>query len=269
MERIRSFWKLRKSGHKLPAICRVSDLVENGYDIEKLVDEFARLNQEVWGDITDQRYLWTKDKLKSHFEICPQHIYCAFENGKMVASLTSMATTEEDMRKNKTWLEKTGDGYLTTHRANGDIGFGVDLSVSRKASNKVSDRIVLAALFISALGEGVKAVYLGARIPGYHKNRQLTVEEYVYGKRKNGKPLDPELYFYLKNGFELVEIIPEYMEDPESLNYGVLIRWGNPLYKITKTIPFLKAIIIFIGKSLFLHTSKIKSSMFKANCQSK
>jgi hypothetical protein len=80
----------------------------------------------------------------------------------------------------------------------------------------------------------------------------MSVEDYVYGMRKSGKPLDPELYFYMKNGFEIVDIIPKYMEDPDSLDYGVLIRWENPLYWVTRALPFLKPVIRYAGKKLFL-----------------
>ena len=52
------------------------------------------------------------------------------------------------------------------------------------------------------------------------------------------------------DGFEIVEIIPEYMEDPESLNYGVLIKWSNPLYKVTMALPFLKK--LRLGRSVRL-----------------
>jgi hypothetical protein len=251
MDEIRPFLKLERNPHQV-RITRISDIIINKeFDTERLADEFVRLNREVWGDITDSQYLWTKEMVQSHFKICPDIIYCALESGALVATLTNMITTEEDMEKNKTWLEKTGNGFLTTHRPDGDIGFGVDLTVSKKASRKVSDRIVLAALSISVCSKGIKAVYLGSRIPGYHKYGQMPVEEYVFGKRANGKPLDPELYFYLKNGFEIVEIIPEYMVDSKSLNYGVLIKWSNPLYKVTKALPFLRAGIRLVGRLLF------------------
>ena len=238
-------------------IARVSDLIEKGFDINLLANEFIRIDKEVWQDITNSQYFWTKEMLKSHFQICPQILYCAFENGKMVATLINLFTTEADLKENKSWLEKTGNGFLTTHRPDGDIGFGVDLSVLREASRKVSDKIVLTAIFISVLGERLKSVYLGARIPSYHKHKHLKVEDYVFGKRKSGKPLDPELYFYQKLGFEIVEIIPEYMEDPESLNYGVLIRWNNPIYQTTKTFPFLKSIIKYIGKKIFIRVPEL------------
>ena len=253
LAKIQTFFKLKRHDNNVKII-RVSDLIKRGVDTEWLADEFVRLNREVWGEITDSRYIWTKEMVVSHFRTCPNIIYCAFERRVLVATLTNMATTEDDMKKNKTWLEKTGGGFLTTHRPDGEIGFGVDLTVSKKASRRVSDRIVLAALLIAVCGKGVKAVYLGSRIPSYHKHSQMPVEEYIFGERKNGKPFDPELYFYLKNGFEIVEIIQDYMIDPESLNYGVLIKWANPMYEITKALPFLKMAIRFIGKFLFLRT---------------
>lgn len=250
MGKIKAFQRLKNKDKA--KICRVSDLIAKGFDMEKLSEDFVRLNREVWGDITDSQYLWTKEMIRSHFQVCPQHIYCAFENGVLVASLTTMLTTAEDMQKKKTWLETTGNGYLSEHRPAGNIGFGVDLSVSRKASRGVSDRIVLVGLVISLIGGGVQSVYLGARIPGYHKHAHTPVMDYVFRKRRSGKPIDPELYFYLKQGFQIVEIIPEYMEDPESLNYGVLIRWKNPLYRITRVLPLFKSIIKSAGRAIFL-----------------
>jgi hypothetical protein len=102
----------------------------------------------------------------------------------------------------------------------------------------------------------VQSVYLGARIPGYHKHSHIPVTDYVFEKSKSGKPIDPELYFYLKQGFEIVKIIPEYMEDPESLNYGVLIRWINPLYQGTRVFPFLMPMIRYVGAAIFLWTPR-------------
>lgn len=257
----KAFGKLFDKKHDTLEIARVSDLLHAGFDADKLSDEFVRINKEVWGGITHPQYLWTKEQILSHFMICPQIQYCAFERGHIVATLSCMFTTEDNLRKNKPWLEKTGGGFLTTHMNDGAVGFGVDLSVTKKASKKTADKIVLSAIFDGVLGEGLKGVYLGARIPAYHKNSHLDVEDYVFGARKNGKPLDPELYFYVKNGFEIVEIIPEYMEDPESLNYGVLIRWKNPLYKLTKLFPFLKPIIKYVGAKLFLRVPKLPHMM--------
>jgi hypothetical protein len=256
-----TLFKKRAEPKNMLAIARVSDLIEKGLETDLLANEFTRINKEVWGNIIDSQYIWTKEMLMSQFQICPQLLYCAFENGKMVATASGIFTTEEDLKNHKSWLGKTGDGYYTTHKPDGNVGFGADLSVLREAVKKTSDKIMLALLLVTILGEGLKSLFLGSRIPSYHKYKNMKVEDYVFGKRKSGKPLDPELYFYQKLGFEIVEIIPEYMEDPESLNYGVLIRWNNPLYRITKTFPFLKSVIKYVGKKLFIKVPELPQKM--------
>jgi len=257
---IKHFKERPEQKNKL-AIARVSDLIEKGFDKDMLANEFIRINKEVWGNITGSQYIWTKEMLMSQFQICPQLLWCTFENGEIVATASSLSITEEDLDTNKSWLEKTGNGFFTTLKPYGDLIFGADLSVVRKASSKASDKTVLTTLFVTIVGEGMKSLYLGSRIPSYHKHKHMKVEDYVFGKRKSGKPLDPELYFYQKLGFEIVEIIPEYMEDPESMNYGVLIRWNNPLYKVTKTLPFLKSIIKYVGKKLLIKVPELPQKM--------
>ncbi len=248
--------RLAKATSGSLSIARVSDLLRNGFDREGLAHDFVRINQEVWGNLTSPQFLWTREKVEQHFAICPEHIYCAFEDGELVATLTNLRTTEEDVLTRKSWLEKTGNGWLTTYAPCGTVGFGVDLSVVRKASRGVADRMVLVALCVSVLGENGRAVYLGARIPGYRRQRQLPVRDYVYGRTKRGKPRDPELCFYLKHGFEIVEIIPEYMEDPQSLNYGVLLKWTNPLYPVTRRVPLLARAIKRLGEALLVRVPR-------------
>lgn len=251
MGRIGTFLKLKKNNRV--SICRVSDLLEKGVDPAVIIEDFIRINRDVWNDITLSEYVWTEEMLQSQFKLCPQHLYCAFENGRMVATASGFLCNEEDLGRDKTWLEKTGYGFFTHHDPQGNIGFGADLSVTREASQKTSDRLMYSLLVCGLLGYGLKALYLGSRIPSYHKHKDMRVEDYVFGKQVTSKkPLDPELYFYLKDGFEIVEVIPEYMDDPDSLNYGVLIRWRNPLYWLSKALPFLKPMIRFGGELLLL-----------------
>ena len=246
------------------SICRVSNLLDSGIAAQEIIDEFIRINKAVWNDITLPEYVWTEEMLRSQFLTCPKHLYCAFEGGEMVGTASGFICDEGDLEKYKTWQEKTGNGHFSHHKPRGKIGFGADLSVTREASPKTSNRLMISLLVCGVLGNGVKSLYLGSRIPGYHKHKDMNVEDYVLGKRKSGKPLDPELYFYLKKGFKIVEVIPEYMHDPESLNYGVLIRWDNPGYSITRIFPFLKLAMRFISASVLLH---IPRGVISKNCR--
>ncbi|MCL5423361.1 MAG: hypothetical protein M1461_12975 [Nitrospirae bacterium] len=253
---INAFLKWKRS--EGVSVCRVSDLLKKGHSPQIIMRDFIHINRSVWGDITNEDYIWTEEMLESQFRICPEHLYCAFENGEMVATASGFLSNEEDMKKYKSWLEKTGNGTFYHHIQGGNIGFGADLSVMRGVSGKISERLMEALLVCGVLGYGLKALYLGSRIPRYHKNKEMKVGDYVFDKTHSGKPLDPELYFYLKDRFEIVEIIPDYMKDPESLNYGVLIRWRNPFYTAYRLLPFLKPLTRMAGRLLFL---RIPSSL--------
>ena len=234
-------------GKKRLVIARVSDLVKIGVDKGWLADEFARIDKEVWADLTDSNHMWTKDQILGHFDICPEMMYCAMVNGEVVCTLTAIRTNAEDSLKNKSWLEKTGNGSLETHVPTGDMAFGASLSVS-KAKQGIGSRMVLSAILISLIGEGLKSVYLGARLPGYHKfNHALSAEEYVFSKREDGQRVDPEIRFFERKGFEIVEVVPEYMYDPDSCNYGIIMKWDNPLYRICLVFPLLRRLIKRLG----------------------
>jgi hypothetical protein len=51
------------------------------------------------------------------------------------------------------------------------------------------------------------------------------VADVIAGKRE-----DPTLSFQLKNGFVVLDIIPDYVHDNESRNYATLLEWLNPQY---------------------------------------
>jgi ribosomal protein S18 acetylase RimI-like enzyme len=75
-----------------------------------------------------------------------------------------------------------------------------------------------------------KGVYLGARMPRYHRFAQrMTPEDFI--GLNGGKNQDPEIRLYLSAGFRVIRVIPGYMEDPDSCNNGVLMFWENPDYQ--------------------------------------
>ncbi len=79
---------------------------------------------------------------------------------------------------------------------------------------------------------GVAAQGDRLRRPAAHLHRRLkkgqTVEEYVELVQQR-KLRDPVLSFQLRNGFEILGVIPDYLpSDRESLGYGVHLVWKNP-----------------------------------------
>jgi len=255
--RIREFLKRFGTGRGEVAIARVSDLLKAGIDRNWLAEEFVRIDWEVWGGITDDEHRWTKEEILGHFDICPHILYCAFLDGKVVSTLLNLMVYKEDLVGKKSWLERTGNGTFQNHRQDGEYGFGASLSVSEdKVQQKIGTKMVVYAILISVVGQGLRSVHLGARIPGYKDNSDIPVEDYVFGKRSDGRTLDGEIYFFERSGFETVEVIPDYMKDPDSLDYGVLMKWGNPLYKLTKRLPFVRWLIQLLGVRFLLRIPK-------------
>jgi ribosomal protein S18 acetylase RimI-like enzyme len=109
----------------------------------------------------------------------------------------------------------------------------VDLSVHPLYQNKGIGKKLMISVGKLAIKYNLKQGLLGARIPNYHKYAdKIKVEDYVKINKneKTNIPPDPELMFYQKLGLKIVKVIPNYFDDPESLNYGVLMEWKNPFY---------------------------------------
>jgi hypothetical protein len=74
-------------------------------------------------------------------------------------------------------------------------------------------------------------------------SRQVA-EDYLWDKPDGGyRDWQVRMYSNIP-GLKLVRLIPAYFDDPASLDYGVLWRWRNPLYRIsggrfTRRLPIL------------------------------
>lgn len=129
------------------------------------------------------------------------------------------------------WDEVTDSGFIkSSHNPHGDTLYGVNLSVSPYSPRGVA-KILLQVIGKMAIRLNLKRGILGGRIPRYHKfTDRMSPEEYLNGTTGTGRPLDPEIAFYKKIGLRVVKVIPNYIKDPESCNFGVLLAWDNPFY---------------------------------------
>ncbi len=214
----------------------IADLLHHGHDQIALADRFVEINREVWPDVPE-RYLWTREKVLSQFLHCPNTIYCATKNGVVVGTMSAIYLNEHDALNAETWEITSADGTFLTHNKNGDSAFGLDLSVLPSAQGKdVGDQLVEKSILFFVILSGKKGVFLGSRVPGFRKrSATTTIEDHVFGK--NGRSRDPEVRMYQNDGFNVIRIIPGYMEDPDSCNYGVLMFYPNPFYRYTRWIP--------------------------------
>jgi len=202
------------------------------------VDQLLGLEEEAW--LPGQRF--DREIFESCMKTFPDGVLVAEEKSRIVGvavtQIVNYGYKLEDF--SLTWYEATDNGRIqNTHDPNGDTLYGVNLSVSRYASRNAS-KLLMVSTGKLVIKHNLKRGILGGRLPRYHKYQDtMTAEEYLHATSETGRALDPELYFYQKMGLRALKVLPNYFNDPESCNYGVLLVWENPFYHLTKRFPAL------------------------------
>ena len=175
--------------------------------------------------------IWREEDVRRHVEVYPEGQFVAVDAAKggiVVGSCTTMRVSSKVALAPHSWREVTGGSGLANHDPQGDVLYGVDVSV-RPAyrSRGVGRRLYEARLALLAATD-CEAFVAGGRIPNYvHFAPFMPPEEYVrLVKLKLIR--DPVLGFQLSNGMEVKGLLPDYLPDERSLNYATLIHLPNP-----------------------------------------
>lgn len=197
--------------------------------------KILRIEREAW----PEGLRATREMFHSRLKTFPEGFLCAVENRDVQGFVVTEILNYDIQRSSLSWQEATDNGYIrNTHNPNGDTLYGVSLSVSPCARKGVAIALLEAAGKF-AIKRGLKRVLFGSRLPRYHKYAaQMSIDEYVSAKTRTGRYLDPELGMYQSIGLKPLKVIPKYIKDPESLNYGILVVWENPFLDLTKLFPF-------------------------------
>lgn len=192
------------------------------------VPALLKIDEEIW-----PQFRASDEMFRSRIEVFPEGQFVAVAENQVIGSVFSQLVNYEDWaEKDFTWNEITDCGTIRkTHQPNGDSVYGVGLAVIKEFQGTDASRLLAKAGVWLTVKLNCRQILLGARIPAYHKHQDISVAEYIkMTGGKSGRLLDPELAFYQKYKGEPIKPLPNYMDDPESLNFGVLIRWQNPFY---------------------------------------
>jgi len=207
-------------------------------DIPQILD----VEKVTWGE----KNAASKQMFESRIKTYPKGILVAEIDDKIVGVVATERINYDFNNKSCTWNEITDNGFIkNSHNPQGNIIYGVDLSVKPEFQNYGIGSKLLESIARLAITYNVKWGILGGRIPDYHKYvDKMNPEEYIKAtvKTKKGiEPLDPEIRFYKRAGLKIIKLIPDYFNDPESLNYGIILQWENPFYNkwYRKIIAFL------------------------------
>lgn len=171
---------------------------------------------------------WNKEQLTNHVTLFPEGALCVEIDGQVVSSLTGVCTRFDPAHPIHTWEEATDSGYIKNHNPRGNTLYIVDISVRPSFRSLGLGKIMMQSMYHVVVELGLERLLGGGRMPGYHKQAEnMSAQRYV-DQVVAGLLYDPVITFLLKCGRLPITVVENYLEDEESLNYGVLMEWKNP-----------------------------------------
>lgn len=194
-------------------------------------DDFTRLieiQKESFPPPFPEDLWWNEEQLYNHVTIFPEGALCVEVDDEMAGSMTSLIVDFDPNDPQHTWEEATDNGYIRNHNEQGNTLYVVDICVKPKFRNLALGRLLMQSMYELVVYKNLDRLLGGGRMPGYHRyHHQLTAEQYLEKVIKN-ELTDPVISFLLRCGRMPLAIVENYLEDEESLNYGVLMEWRNP-----------------------------------------
>lgn len=173
---------------------------------------------------------YTRAMLRGQINQFHQGALLAEYEGTVVGYSASFRIGADLALKPHTWAEATGNGYASRHDPEGDYLYGMEVCVDPELRGwRIGQRLYDARKRICE-ELGLKGIVFGGRLPTLARRRKKypTAEAYVEAVR-NKQARDPVLSFQLRNGFEILGVLPGYLPgDHASLGFAVHMLWRNP-----------------------------------------
>ncbi len=196
------------------------------------VDALVELNRDAYPTLAQDDVVWNRRNLESHLRIFPEGQGVVEVNGRILASCSSLIVSlGRDPYRDHTWAGITDGGMFYNHDPYGDTLYGADVNVHPDARGKGYAKLLYDFRRELCSNLNLRRIVLGGRLYSYHEHaHEMSAEEYAR-KVEDAELSDPVLSFQLKQGFTLKKVMPNYLKDSLSKNYGSFLEWINPKYK--------------------------------------
>jgi len=193
--------------------------------------DLLRIDAEIWLEFPA-----TEAMFRSRINVFPEGQLVAenLQDGRVFGSVfTQRIDYAEWKDKNFSWNEITDYGTIkATHQPLGQDLYGVGLAVEKRFQGSGAATKLMLGIARLILRNNIRDAYTGARMPRYSRHIDMTPQAYAFWTRDN-HPIDPEIYLYFKAGFSVVRVLPNYIKDLKSLNYGALMVKRNPCGRLS------------------------------------
>jgi len=193
---------------------------------QKDVPGIVSLSERTYGEA----YGYLPEMVFGQLTRFPEGQLVAEYDGDIVGFCATFRIDENLAMRPHTWSEITGGGYASRHDPEGDWLYGMEVCVDPdrrglRLGRRLYDRRKKLCQKLE-----LKGIVFGGRLPGLARRRKqyASVQDYVDAVLDD-RVRDLALSFQLRNGFETVGILPNYLpSDRESLGYAAHLVWRNP-----------------------------------------
>jgi len=170
-------------------------------------------------------------QLRGQIAAFPAGQFVAVYGDEIVGYVATLIVDSDIALRAHTWKEVTGGGYASTHDPDGDWLYGMEAAVHPGYRGlRIGQRLYNARKKLCDEWH-LKGIIFGGRLPSWTRRAKKfnhDVDAYIEAVRKN-EIRDPVMSFQLRNGFEPIGILPDYLPgDRESLGLAVHMVWRNP-----------------------------------------
>jgi predicted amidohydrolase/GNAT superfamily N-acetyltransferase len=186
--------------------------------------------QKLSNKVYTKEHAYHQAAIRGQINHFPEGQFVALYDGQAVGYCSSMIIDEKRAFMPHNWRQITGNGYCSTHDPDGDYLYGVDIFVDPDFRRmRIGERFYKERKKLCT-HLGLKGIVFAGRMPLLRKRftRVGSVDEYLR-QVLDKKIRDPVLNFQLKEGFEILGILENYLPyDYESMGYACHMVWSNP-----------------------------------------
>lgn len=176
--------------------------------------------------------IWSKSSIERLLKLFPEGQLCIAVDDKVVACSLSIIVDYDEYGDKHTYKNITGDYSFSTHDAEGDVLYGIEIFVSPEFRGLRLGRRLYEARKELCESLNLKSIIAGGRIPRYHEYAATLSPRQYIDKVKAKEIFDPTLTFQISNDFHVRKVLKNYLPgDHESKDYATLLEWNNIYYQ--------------------------------------
>ena len=199
-------------------------ILPNGYILQNSlaenIDGLVLLQKIVFPTLSPDEQMQEKH-YKKHLEIFPDGQFVILDKQRVIGMTTTIRYPF--VLDNHTFLEISDGLFMTTHQKNGDWLYGMDLGIHPDYRGRGLARELYKARQEICRNLGLKGQLIVGLPYGYSAYATtMTLTDY-FESLLRGLLVDPTVSIQQKIGFDLLRLLPNYVNDPQCHHAGILM----------------------------------------------